>query len=103
MGTDFRKSDTDGDNLSDYFEVNRDGNPNTYQVGVDTNPRNWDTDGDQIGDMQDQEPLIFNEPPTYEDTVEDIPFLPVWAYPLFVGCIGIGYRRMTKQRQQHSQ
>ncbi len=46
LGTDINKTDTDDDGISDYDEVNVDGNPNNYTPGTDYDPNNPDTDGD---------------------------------------------------------
>jgi hypothetical protein len=42
--------DTDGDSLSDFDEVNYDGNPASYNPVTDLNPLSPDTDGDGIRD-----------------------------------------------------
>jgi hypothetical protein len=58
LGTNPLLIDTDNDGLSDFVEVNFDGNPNNYQVGVDTDPNDSDTDGDALLDGSDPSPLI---------------------------------------------
>ncbi len=58
LGTDPLVSDTDADGLGDFDEVNMDGDPSTYQVGVDTDPNNADTDGDGLPDGSDPDPLV---------------------------------------------
>ena len=50
--------DTDNDGLSDFVEVNFDSDSNNYQVGVDTDPNDPDTDGDALLDGYDPSPLI---------------------------------------------
>lgn len=50
IGTDPLLVDTDGDGLSDYFEVAFDGNVGAYTAGVDLNPLSADTDGDTLSD-----------------------------------------------------
>lgn len=58
LGTDPLLIDTDNDGLSDFVEVNFDSDPNNYQVGVDTDPNDPDTDGDALLDGYDPSPLI---------------------------------------------
>ncbi|MCG6938677.1 MAG: phytase [Gammaproteobacteria bacterium] len=58
LGTDPLNSDSDGDSLSDFDEVNADHDPNTYQEGVDTDPNNPDTDNDGLADGADPDPLV---------------------------------------------
>jgi hypothetical protein len=48
--------DTDGDNLSDFDEVNYDGIPTAYNPVSDLNPLSTDTDGDGIQDDTDLSP-----------------------------------------------
>ncbi len=57
LGTDPVLADSDGDNLSDFSEVARDGNSLAYAAGVDTDPNNPDTDGDGMNDGADPDPL----------------------------------------------
>ncbi|MDH3559850.1 MAG: thrombospondin type 3 repeat-containing protein, partial [Gammaproteobacteria bacterium] len=56
IGTDPLLVDTDGDNLSDFDEVNYDGNPSSYNPISDLNPLSTDTDGDGIQDDIDYSP-----------------------------------------------
>jgi len=49
--------DSDGDTITDFDEVNVDGNPANYQSGIDTNPNDSDTDGDGLDDAVDPAPL----------------------------------------------
>ena len=65
--------DTDNDYINDYDEVNRDDDPDSYQVGVDTDPTNADTDGDGVIDGLDPDPLN----PAISRV---IPVLPWWGY-----------------------
>ena len=58
LGTNPLLVDSDGDTLSDFDEVNADGNPGDYQIGVDTDPKDPDTDGDGLDDAMDPEPLV---------------------------------------------
>ena len=58
LGTNPLIADSDGDGLSDYTEVNVDGDPTGYQAGVDINPNNPDTDGDGMLDGADLDPLV---------------------------------------------
>ena len=50
LHTDSDLQDTDGDGISDYDEVTRDGISTNYTPGVDTNPNSADTDGDGFDD-----------------------------------------------------
>jgi hypothetical protein len=50
LGTDAHDADSDDDGLTDFEEVNRDGNPANYTAGVDTNPTDPDSDNDGVGD-----------------------------------------------------
>jgi hypothetical protein len=56
IGTNPLLADTDGDNLSDYEEVNYDGNPASYNPVTDLNPLSVDTDGDGVQDDVDLSP-----------------------------------------------
>ncbi|MDH5515545.1 MAG: hypothetical protein OEY45_10345, partial [Gammaproteobacteria bacterium] len=69
-GTNPLLADTDGDGLGDFDEVNADGNPSTYQVGVDTDPDNPDTDGD--GDTDGFEVTIGTDPLDDQSTFLDV-------------------------------
>jgi len=60
IGTDPLNGDSDGDTISDYDEVNYDGDPGSYTPGQDLNPLAADTDGDGLGDAADPLPLTFN-------------------------------------------
>ncbi len=60
IGTDPLLIDTDGDLVSDFDEVNYDGDASTYTPGVDLDPNNDDTDGDGVTDGADVQPLTFN-------------------------------------------
>jgi hypothetical protein len=55
-------ADTDGDGISDYDEVNFDGDPTAYTAGFDLNPLSSDTDSDGVLDDADVEPLTVNIP-----------------------------------------
>lgn len=57
LGTDPLVADSDGDGVSDFDEVNRDGDASSFTPGVDTDPLNRDTDGDTIADGVDARPL----------------------------------------------
>jgi hypothetical protein len=46
LGTSSSEPDSDFDGVSDFDEVNIDGDPTSYTVGVDTDPTDPDTDGD---------------------------------------------------------
>lgn len=60
LGTDPLLADSDGDGLTDYEELDRDGEPANFTPGVDTDPRLADTDGDDFDDGVDPLPLVFN-------------------------------------------
>jgi hypothetical protein len=60
IGTNSLLVDTDGDSLSDYFEVCFDGDCATYIPGMDLNPLSSDTDGDGTPDVSDPTPLGMN-------------------------------------------
>lgn len=60
LGTNSLLTDSDGDTLSDFDEVNYDGDPNNYTPGIDLNPLLVDTDSDSINDNLDPIPLSFN-------------------------------------------
>ena len=73
LGTDPDDADSDDDGLSDFEEVNRDGDPSNYTEGTDTDPSNEDTDGDTLPDGIDDLPL-FATP-----AGNTVPLLPTWA------------------------
>jgi len=60
IGTNPLLVDTDGDLVSDFDEVNYDGDASTYTPGVDLDPNSPDTDGDGVQDGSDIQPLTFN-------------------------------------------
>jgi hypothetical protein len=60
IGTNPSLPDTDADGVTDFDEVNYDGDPDTYTPGQDLNPLLTDTDGDGIGDASDPIPLTQN-------------------------------------------
>jgi subtilisin family serine protease len=51
IGTSTLLVDTDGDNLSDYFEVAFDGDASSYILGLDLNPLLMDSDDDGLSDI----------------------------------------------------
>jgi len=53
IGTNTLLVDTDGDNLSDYFEVAFDGDASSYLFGIDLNPLAIDSDGDTLSDYDE--------------------------------------------------
>ena len=88
LGTDILLSDSDGDGLNDFDEVNRDGDPDNYTVGVDTDPNNEDTDGDTFNDgdeiLAGSDPLDINSTPNNPNpnpTAVNVP-LPLWSLVL---------------------
>ncbi len=76
LGTNPNSVDTDEDGLSDFDEVNRDGDISSFTPGQDTDPTNPDTDGDGVLDGNDVNPLVAAA--IGED--DEIPFLPPIAY-----------------------
>lgn len=64
FGTDNNASDTDGDGLNDYDEINTDGDPIRYTPGADTDPlvsdNPFDFDGDGIANETDPMPNTYN-------------------------------------------
>jgi hypothetical protein len=90
LGTDPFDSDTDNDYASDFEEVNRDGNPNNYSEGIDSDPNNPDTDGDGYKDGFDANPLIEDPPEG------NIPLLPLWATSLLIAFLLLAAHRKTK-------
>ena len=57
LGTNPLVIDSDGDGLSDSNEVSA-GDPLAYDIGVDSDPNNSDTDGDGLLDGADPDPLV---------------------------------------------
>jgi len=51
LGTNPNYTDSDADGISDFDEVNMDGNPGNYTAGTDTDPNDPDTDGDGFTDF----------------------------------------------------
>ena len=90
LGTDPFDSDSDNDYLSDFEEVNADGNASDYNVGVDSDPNNPDTDGDGYKDGLDANPL--NEDPPEGN----IPLLPLWAMGLLSALLLLATRKKLK-------
>ena len=77
LGTNPVASDSDGDGISDFDEVNQDGDPTDYSPGLDSNPLNFDTDGDGLSDGIETNTGIFVSPtntgtdPNDADTDDD--------------------------------
>lgn len=91
LGTNRNNADTDSDGVTDFNEVNFDGDFSSYNPATDLNPLNSDTDGDGLLDGVDPNPLVANVP----ENNEDIPFLPIWAYLMLA--VGMMYmRKRTK-------
>ncbi|MCB1742559.1 MAG: hypothetical protein KDK91_19445 [Gammaproteobacteria bacterium] len=78
LGTHPGRIDSDFDGLTDLEEVNRDGNPNDYNIGIDTDPLNPDTDGDGLVDGKDLDPLNAPLP---------VPMLPIAALACWAGLL----------------
>ena len=60
IGTDPLLVDSDGDMVSDFDEINYDGDPTSYLPGQDLNPLQMDSDDDGFNDNLDPIPLTFN-------------------------------------------
>ena len=60
IGTNPLLTDSDGDTLSDFDEVNYDDDPGSYIPGQDLNPLQADSDSDGLRDDTDPIPLSFN-------------------------------------------
>jgi hypothetical protein len=77
IGTDTLNSDTDGDGLSDYEEINWDGDPSSYNgsPGYDLNPLAEDSDGDGFKDGMEvasgYDPLDAMSFPVWGDINDD--------------------------------
>ena len=92
LGTNPFDSDSDNDFLSDFDEVNLDGDPSNYTVGIDSNPNNDDTDGDGYKDGLDFNPLTVDPPEV------NVPLLPAGAAFALVILMGlIANRRIAKR------
>ena len=74
LGTDPSNPDTDGDTLSDGFEVGYDGDSSSYSAATDLNPLEKDTDSDGYPDNTE---LIYASNPI------DASSTPLVAAPLF--------------------
>jgi len=57
LGLNPENADSDDDFMSDFIEVNRDGDPSNYTPGIDTDPNDSDTDNDGVLDGADYAPL----------------------------------------------
>ena len=68
--TDPLLADTDGDGVSDYDEVNYDGDDTTYTPGLDLNPLAADSDSDGYGDSTE---LFYGSDPLNAASIPDIP------------------------------
>ena len=75
IGTDRLIIDSDGDGLSDYEEVNYDGDPGIYTPNQDTDPLDDDTDSDGFLDgmevLSQRDPLSNADAPTWGDINND--------------------------------
>ena len=74
LGLDPENADSDNDFMSDFIEVNRDGDPSNYTPGIDTNPNDSDTDNDGVLDGADYAPLDPNA------GSEAVPMLPLIGF-----------------------
>lgn len=81
LNTNPDNADTDNDFLSDFAEVNMDGDPSNFTPGSDTDPNNQDTDGDGKKDGLESEPLIPNPPQA------NIPFAPLWSLAILLSIL----------------
>jgi len=69
IGTLLNDSDTDNDGVSDYDEVNFDGDASAYNPATDLNPFDVDTDGDGVDDAT--ELSVGTDPNESQDTDSD--------------------------------
>lgn len=68
IGTDVNLPDSDYDGISDYNEVGYDGDANSYNVATDLDPLNVDTDGDGMSDAWE---INFGYDPLVDDGAKD--------------------------------
>ncbi|MDA7687569.1 hypothetical protein N8793_05835 [Pseudomonadales bacterium] len=72
LGLDPENADSDEDFMSDFIEVNRDGDPSNYTPGIDTDPNDSDTDNDGVLDGADYAPL---DPDAGSEAVPILPLI----------------------------
>jgi hypothetical protein len=92
LGSNPNLADSDSDGVSDFNEVNRDGDPSNYTVGIDTDPNNSDTDGDGVPDNTDPDP---NDPNV---TGYNIPTLPLVFLVVLFGLMTTFHLRVGQGR-----
>jgi hypothetical protein len=72
LGLNPENADSDDDFMSDFIEVNRDGDPSNYTPGIDTDPNDSDTDNDGVLDGADYAPL---DPDAGSEAVPILPLI----------------------------
>ena len=87
LGLDPENADSDEDFMSDFIEVNRDGDPSNYTPGIDTDPNDSDTDNDGVLDGADYAPL---DP---DAGSEAVPILPLIGFAALASLLTLMIRR----------
>ncbi|MDB4824950.1 hypothetical protein OAH38_00100 [Pseudomonadales bacterium] len=87
LGLDPENADSDEDFMSDFIEVNRDGDPSNYTPGIDTDPNDSDTDNDGVLDGADYAPL---DP---DAGSEAVPILPLIGFAALASLLTLIIRR----------
>ena len=87
LGLDPENADSDEDFMSDFIEVNRDGDPSNYTPGIDTDPNDSDTDNDGVLDGADYAPL---DP---DAGSEAVPILPLIGFAALASLLTFIVRR----------
>jgi hypothetical protein len=87
LGLNPENADSDDDFMSDFIEVNRDGDPSNYTPGIDTDPNDSDTDNDGVLDGADYAPL---DP---DAGSEAVPILPLIGFAALASLLTLIIRR----------
>ena len=87
LGLNPENADSDDDFMSDFIEVNRDGDPSNYTPGIDTDPNDSDTDNDGVLDGADYAPL---DP---DAGSEAVPILPLIGFAALASLLTFIVRR----------
>ncbi len=99
LGTDQFLSDSDEDGLNDFNELNIDGDPTNYTVGIDTDPNNSDTDNDGFSDSEE---VNSGSDPNDPLSIPSIPSVkvpsPSWLFHVLVlTLLIIAFRQISAQ------